>query len=92
MPQLIVHKINQIHLTARFKSYKYQPAATRNSPRQRIHCTFSYDTLSKLEDDGPLFLAKNVFSDKATFHPSEHVNWHDIRMWGSNNLHEVTEG
>lgn len=39
-----------------------------------------------------LFLAKNVFSDKATFHPSEHVNWHDIRIWDSNNLHEVTEG
>ena len=32
-----------------------------------------------------------VFSNEASFHVSEKVNWHNVRIWGSQNPYEVVE-
>jgi hypothetical protein len=51
---------------------------------------FAVHFSSRLEHD-ELFTAKIVFSDEATFLLQGNVNRHDLRLWGRNNPHEVTE-
>jgi hypothetical protein len=46
--------------------------------------------MDRIADD-ETFLSKICFSDEATFHLSRKVNRHNIRRWGSENLHAVVE-
>ena len=39
----------------------------------------------------PFYLKKVMFTDKACFHVSRKVNWHNVRIWGSENCHVVIE-
>ena len=46
--------------------------------------------LSRIEDDKD-YLKKVMFTDKACFHVSGKVNWHNVWIWGSENPHMVIE-
>jgi hypothetical protein len=57
---------------------------------KEVHYKFCCDFLSGLEDN-ELYTAKTVFNVEATFHSFENVTQHTLKIWRSNNLHEVTE-
>ena len=46
--------------------------------------------LISIEDDED-YLKKVMFTDQACFHVSGKVNWHNVRIWGSENPHVVIE-
>jgi hypothetical protein len=41
--------------------------------------------------DGDDFLRRLVFSDEATFHLSDKVNGHKVRIWGTENPHATVQ-
>jgi hypothetical protein len=43
--------------------------------------------LARIDDDEGFFQTV-LFSDEATFHVSELLNRHNVRIWGSENRHE----
>ena len=45
--------------------------------------------LQDLKSSDDHFLVKVQFSDEATFHVSSAVNWHNVRIWGSENPHAM---
>ncbi|KAJ8894522.1 hypothetical protein PR048_007179 [Dryococelus australis] len=45
--------------------------------------------LQHIDEDN--FLKRVVFSDEATFHISDVLNRHNVRIWGSEHLHESHE-
>jgi len=47
--------------------------------------------LQDLKSSDDHFLVKVQFSDEATFHVSSAVNWHNVRIWGSENPHGYVE-
>lgn len=51
-----------------------------------LRATFAHEML--LHDD---LLHHVVFSDESTFHLSGHVNTHNVRIWGSENPHEMVQ-
>jgi hypothetical protein len=57
---------------------------------KEVQHKFCSGFISILEDDKHL-ASKIVFSDEATLHLLEKVNRHNLRIWGSNNPHEVIE-
>ncbi|KAJ8878426.1 hypothetical protein PR048_019004 [Dryococelus australis] len=51
-------------------------------------CTeFAGDMLQRIDEDDN-FLKQVVFSDEATFHVSDVLNRHNVRIWGSEHPHE----
>jgi hypothetical protein len=52
--------------------------------------TFAADILQRIEIENN-FLAKVLFSDEATFHLSDMVNRHNMRIWGTELPREVME-
>ena len=46
--------------------------------------------LDRLDSD-PEFLKHACFNDKSTFHVIGLLNRHNLRIWGSENLHDVYE-
>lgn len=51
-----------------------------------LRANFATDMLRHDDED---FLTRIVFSDESTFHLSGKVNTHNVRIWGSENPHEV---
>ena len=69
-----------------FKPYRLQlvQALRPNDKRKRVE--FCNCMLQNMEDD--TFLSRLIFSDEATFHLSEKVNRHNVRIWGLQNPQE----
>ena len=73
----------------RFKSYVYQLLAKCSYPRQGSLLHLALYVLSKPGDDK---CAKMLFNDVDTSYLSVHANRHNVKFWGSDNPHAVTEG
>lgn len=53
-----------------------------------LRANFATEILFHDDDD---LLGHVVFSDESTFHTSGHVNTHNVRIWGSENPHEMVQ-
>src|SRR5207253_8482615 len=51
---------------------------------------FAMGMLSQIDEE-PEYLNRILFSDESTFHVSGKVNGHNVRIWGTENPHEVME-
>ena len=51
---------------------------------------FALEMLSRIEDDEN-YLKKVIVTDEACFHVLGMVNWHNVRIWGSENPHMAIE-
>ena len=83
-----VHKV--LHRNLRLYAYKVQllqPLKPEDNPRRK---EFAVTMLGRL-DSGPGFLKRVSFSDESTFHVSGLLNRHNLRIWGSENLHDTCE-
>jgi hypothetical protein len=87
MPHTTEHRILWTCLT--FKN-KYQLLQHATAQDKEVCYIFFSDFLPRI-DENELFTAKIAFSDDATFHLSGNVNQHNLRIWGRNNPHKVTE-
>src|SRR5207253_3199142 len=51
---------------------------------------FAMGMLSQIDEE-PEYLNRILFSDESTFHVPGKVNRHNVRIWGTENPHEVKE-
>jgi hypothetical protein len=80
----VVH--NRLHLHA----HRVQTVQA-SKPDDKLRCFQSAkDILSKDEADEK-YLRRWIFSDEATFYLSGRVNYHNCRIWGSENPHVIRE-
>lgn len=88
MPSTSVWRVlrRRLHM----KPYKIQllQALRRGDKERRVEfCRF---VLGKMEDDDS-FVPRLVFSDEATFHLNGKVNRHNVRIWGTEQPHEIVQ-
>jgi hypothetical protein len=87
MPLATVHKVLQKwSCLYAYKVQILQELKPEDNPRLQ---TFSFDMLVRI--GRPLFLRNIMFSDEATFHVSDAVTRHNVRIWGSQQPHTVIE-
>ena len=80
LPRSTVHKV--LHKNLRLYAYKVQMLQLlqpNDMPRRK---EFAMNMLQRISED-ETFLKRVCFSDKATFHVSEKLNKHNVRIWGS---------
>ena len=70
--------------------YKIQIKQKIKAADKRARIVFC-NWVSEQIEQKPLFLNNILFSDKAHFHLSGHVNKQNMRFWGSENPHEIVE-
>ena len=80
----IVHK--HLHLHA----YKLQLLHHIKPHDHRKRTDFVVEMLSRIEENNN-YLGLVLFGDESTFHMCGKVNWHNCRIWGSENPHPVIE-
>jgi hypothetical protein len=73
----------------RVKGYRLQLLQALNPQDHNLTLHFCVRFQQRLEDDG--FAEKLFFSDEATFHVCGKVNRHNVRIWGTENLHATME-
>jgi hypothetical protein len=88
MPHTTVHTILRKHL--KFKICKYQLLQHVTAQNKQVRYIPYSELLWRLEGD-EIFTAKIVRNDEATLNLSGNVNRHNLKIWGTNNPHEVTE-
>ena len=64
-----------------------QEIQPNDMPRRK---EFAVNMLQRISED-EAFLERVCFSDEATFHVSGKLNKHNVRIWGSENLHASRE-
>ena len=88
LPRSTVHKV--LHNNLRLYAYKVQMLQAlqpNDMPRRK---EFAVNMLQRISED-KAFLKRVCFSDEATFHVSEKLNKHNVRIWGSENPHASRE-
>ena len=88
LPRATVHKV--LHKNVRLFVYKVQMLQAlqpNDMPRQK---EFAVNMLQQISED-EAFLKRVCFSDEVTFHVSEKLNKHNVRIWGSENPHATRE-
>jgi hypothetical protein len=88
MPRATVHKVLRKQL--RLCAYKVQILQELKPEDKQLRHNVACDVLDRIDRD-PNFLTNNMFSDEATFHVSGAANRHSVRLWGSQQLHSITE-
>jgi hypothetical protein len=83
IPQPTVWRVLRRRL--QFKPYRLQLVQALRPKDKRKRVEFCNRMLQNMEDD--TFLPLLIFSDEATFHPSEKVNRQNVRLWGLQNPH-----
>lgn len=72
----------------KLRPYRLQLLQALKPTDHGLRANFANDVL--FHDDAN-FMDRVVFSDESTFHLSGHVNTHNVRIWGSENPHEMVQ-
>ena len=83
-----VHKV--LHKNLRLYAYKVQMLQALQPNNMSRRKEFAVNMLQRISED-EAFLKRVYFSDEATFHVSEKLNKHNVRIWGSENPHASRE-
>lgn len=86
MPVLTVWKVVRKRL--KLRPYRLQLLQALKPTHHGLRTNFANEMLFH---DNEYFLDYVVFSDESTFHLSGHVNTNNVRIWGSENLHEMVQ-
>ena len=71
-----------LHTRLRLHAYKIEIVQALSPNDHTVYYALATDILERLDVDSR-FLKRVVFTAKATFHVSQRVNHHNVRMWGS---------
>ena len=88
LPPTTVHKV--LHKKLRLYAYKVQMLQRLQPNDKPKRKEFADNMLHRISEDEE-FLKRICFSDEATFHVSGKLNKHNVRIWGSEHLHEMRE-
>ena len=77
-----------LHKHLRFKPYRLQLLQALGPADYNSCEAFCNDFQNMLEDDSA---ARLVFGDECNFHLNGKVNYHNVRVWGTENPHVYTE-
>ncbi|KAJ4449693.1 hypothetical protein ANN_01097 [Periplaneta americana] len=88
VPKSTLERIDQKRL--KLYAYKVQLMQRLEPDDKSKRVEFASTMLDRLGAD-PDFISKIFFSDEATFHVSDKVNRHNVRIWGSQNPQAIQE-
>jgi DNA-binding transcriptional regulator YiaG len=86
VPRSTVHNI--VNKRLRLHAYKLKLLHHIKPDDHRKGTGFAVEMLSRIEEN---YLDLVLFSDESTFHMCWKVNWHNCRIWFSENPHQVIE-
>jgi len=78
-----------LHKRLKCKSCRLQLHQDLSENDKDVRLNFCIEMQERFAVDG--FTDSLIFSDEATFHLSRKVNWHNVRIWGTENPRVVIE-